>query len=263
MSIGGTRTTFINQYGAIVLTIAALDGIFLASKYLLVEHVAGAWIRRMRTIAIERVLIQDQTFFDSASIFVQTIVKDGEDARLLISTVWGQCFVVTSMLAAGLIWALVWGWQLTLAGLAIAPVFAFTMAFQSRLVTSAEARNKAAREEVARVYYQSVLYARDVRLLGGQGIRTWFNTRFECAAIAAMKASVRGALVEGCTYGVASGLIYAAEGMLFYVGAVLISNGLFTYLQMVQVLNLVVFSVTIGSQLMAFSTLLSLIMETC
>jgi len=129
------------------------------------EHVAGAWIRRMRTIALGRGLAQDQTFFTSASPakLVQTIVKDGEDARLLISTVWGQCFVVTSMLAVGLIWALVWGWQLTLAGLAIAPVFAFTMAFQSRLVTSAEARNKAAREEVAKVYYQSVLYARDVK----------------------------------------------------------------------------------------------------
>jgi ATP-binding cassette subfamily B (MDR/TAP) protein 1 len=44
-----------------------------------------------------------------------------------------------------------------------------------------------------------------------------------------------------------------AEALLFFVGAVLISRGLYTYLQMVEVLNLVVFSVTIGSQLMAFS----------
>jgi ATP-binding cassette, subfamily B (MDR/TAP), member 1 len=55
------------------------------------------------------------------------------------------------------------------------------------------------------------------------------------------------------SYGVASGLIYLAEALLFYVGAVLIACGLYTYLQMVEVLNLVVFSVTIGSQLMAFS----------
>ena len=51
----------------------------------------------------------------------------------------------------------------------------------------------------------------------------------------------------------ASGLIYLAEALLFYVGAVLIARGLYTYLQMVEVLNLVVFSVTIGSQLMGFS----------
>lgn len=66
---------------------------------------------------------------------------------------------------------------------------------------------------------------------------------------------MRGALVEGCTYGVASGLIYLAEALLFFVGAVLISRGTYTYLRMVEVLNLVVFTVTIGSQLMAFSKL--------
>ena len=49
-----------------------------------------------------------------------------------------------------------------------------------------------------------------------------------------------------------SPVIYLAKALLFYVGAVLIARGLYTYLQMVEVLNLVVFSVTIGSQLMAF-----------
>jgi ATP-binding cassette subfamily B (MDR/TAP) protein 1 len=63
-----------------------------------------------------------------------------------------------------------------------------------------------------------------------------------------------GAFVDGCTFGVASGLIYAAEALLFYVGAVLIARGTYTYLQMVEVLNLVVFTVSIGLQLMALST---------
>jgi len=41
--------------------------------------------------------------------------------------------------------------------------------------------------------------------------------------------------------------------LLFYAGAVLIAHGTYTYLQMVEVLNLVVFTVSIGSQLMAFT----------
>jgi len=80
-----------------------------------------------------------------------------------------------------------------------------------------------------------------------------FKARFDTAADKALSTGVRGAFVEGCTHGVASGLIYLAEALLFYIGAVLIARGLYTYLQMVEVLNLVVFSVTIGSQLMAFS----------
>lgn len=44
----------------------------------------------------------------------------------------------------------------------------------------------------------------------------------------------------------------AIEGLLFYVGAVLIANGTYTYLQMIQVFNLVVFSVSIAGQLLSF-----------
>jgi ATP-binding cassette subfamily B (MDR/TAP) protein 1 len=58
------------------------------------------------------------------------------------------------MLSVGLIWALVRGWQLTLVGFAIAPVFVLTMIVQSRLVAKCELRNKRAREDVAKGYYE-------------------------------------------------------------------------------------------------------------
>lgn len=86
------------------------------------------------------------------------------------------------------------------------------------------------------------------------GFESAFQEKFETSVDQALSTGVRGAFVEGCTYGVASALIYFAEAILFYVGAVLIANGTYTYLQMVQTLDLVVFSVSIGSQLMAFST---------
>ena len=91
---------------------------------------------------------------------------------------------------------------------------------------------------------------RGIRAMAYEGV---FERQFELVTDKALSTGVRGALVEGCTFGVASGLIYAAEALLFYVGAVLIARGTYTYLQMVEVLNLVVFSVSIGSQLMAFS----------
>ena len=86
------------------------------------------------------------------------------------------------------------------------------------------------------------------------GFEHVFQERFDKSADSALSTGVRGAFVEGCTHGVASALIYLAEAVLFYVGAVLVANGTYNYLRMVQVLNLVVFTVTIGSQLMGFST---------
>jgi hypothetical protein len=67
--------------------------------------------------------------------------------------------------------------------------------------------------------------------------------------------AVRGAVFEGCMYGVARGLIYTSEALLLYDGARLVVNGTYSYLQSVQVFNFVVFSVLLGSQLVASSTL--------
>jgi ATP-binding cassette subfamily B (MDR/TAP) protein 1 len=60
-------------------------------------------------------------------------------------------------------------------------------------------------------------------------------------------------------FGVAGGLIYAAEALLFYAGTVLIACGMYTYLHMAEVLNVVLFTVSIGSQLMAFSACSSVV----
>jgi ATP-binding cassette, subfamily B (MDR/TAP), member 1 len=91
------------------------------------------------------------------------------------------------------------------------------------------------------------------------GFESVFQERFNESAENALRTGVRGAFVEGCTYGVSSSLIYFSEALLFYAGAILVAQGTYTYLQMVQVLNLVVFTVSIGSQLMAFSTFLYLV----
>ncbi|KAF9495161.1 P-loop containing nucleoside triphosphate hydrolase protein [Pleurotus eryngii] len=254
VSIGATNVTAINTFGGIVLGIAAIDGFLLGFKYFLMETLASSWVTRIRDTAYERILAQDKKFFDktdnASTRFIQILVKDGDDARNLLSVVIGQFLVVASMLGVGLVWALIRGWQLTLVGFAIAPVFAITMAVQTRLVTKCEVRNKRAREDVAKSYYSAIANIRGIRAMSFEGL---YKQQFDTAADRALTTGVKGAFVEGCTYGVSSGLIYLAEALLFYVGAVLIAQGTYSYLQMVQTLNLVVFSVTIGSQLMAFT----------
>ncbi|PPQ92085.1 hypothetical protein CVT25_008266 [Psilocybe cyanescens] len=254
VSIGAQDTRAINLFGALVLGAAALEGFLLGLKYFVMESAGISWVTTLRQRAFGRILAQDRAWFDRArhspARLVQILVKDGDDARDLVAVVWGQMVVVTAMLGVGLVWALVAGWQLTLAGVAIAPLFAGAMALQTKLVARCEVRNKRAREEVARGYYDTVINIRGIRSMSFDGV---FKAQFDASVDKSLKTGIRGGFVEGCTYGVASGLIYFAEAALFYVGAVLIARGTYTYLQMVQVLNLVVFTVTIGSQLMGFT----------
>lgn len=91
------------------------------------------------------------------------------------------------------------------------------------------------------------------------GFENHFRERFNESAENALRVGVRGGFVEGCTHGVASSLIYLSEAVLFYAGAMLVSKGTYSYMQMVQVFNLVAFTVSISSQLITFSTSLYLV----
>jgi ATP-binding cassette subfamily B (MDR/TAP) protein 1 len=158
VSTGAQDVSVINTFGGIVLAIAIADGLFVGLKFLTFETAAMLWVTRMRTTCYRLVLAQDKRWFDrsenAAVKLCQILTRDGDDARSLISAVLGQGVVVISMLSVGLIWALVRGWQLTLVGFAIAPVFILTMVVQSRLVAKSELRNKRAREDVAKGYYE-------------------------------------------------------------------------------------------------------------
>lgn len=107
---------------------------------------------------------------------------------------------------------------------------------------------------------------RDIRAMAFQSV---FARQFDAALDKAHRTGVNGAFVEGSGFGVTNAMIYLSEGevglrnvisvvlmdypaLLFYVGAVLVSSGTYTYLQMVQVLNLLVFSVSIAAQMMVF-----------
>lgn len=271
VSTGVQDVRVVNEYGGLVLGMAALDGLLIGFKFFLMQSLGWMWVERLREKAFARLVAMPKSFFDAGVVgkekpsasasarispvaLTQILTKSAEDAKNLVAVCAGQALVVFSMLGVGLIWAFVVGWQFTLVGLAIAPVFAGVMSIQSKLVAECERKNKAARESLASTYYDTVANIRSIRYTGLTSI---FQARFDVSLDRAMSTGVKGAMVEGCTYGVASGLIYAAEALLFYVGAVLVAKGTYTYLQMVEVLDLVVCTVTIGSQLMAFSTLFS------
>ncbi|KIO30112.1 hypothetical protein M407DRAFT_225395 [Tulasnella calospora MUT 4182] len=250
---GATDTRALTLWGVGVLVISFADGCASGFKFFIMETGAMTWVTSLRKNAYETVLRQDKQWFDdekhSAEKVVQIIVKDGDDARMLVSTVLAQMAVVASMLGVGLIWALVRGWQLTLVGFAIGPVFALAMMGQSTLMARYELSSKRTREEVSKQYFEAVSNVRAIRSMALEQV---FDAQYEKSCQAALKAGVTGAMVAGTGYGVANALVYIAEAVLFYVGAVLLAKGLYSYLQLIETLNLVVFTVSIAAQIMTF-----------
>ncbi|KAF8692795.1 P-loop containing nucleoside triphosphate hydrolase protein, partial [Rhizoctonia solani] len=253
VAAGGQNVPLITRYALFVLLAAAGDGITGGLKFFIMEVAAMNWVTALRERCFERILAQDKRWHDEASNspvhIAQVLIKDGDDARTLIAVVLGQSVTVVTMVFVGLIWAMVMGWQLTLVGLAVGPVFGVVMVFQVRWSGQIELRNKRAREEVAKQYYNAVANVRAIRAMALESV---FRAQFERSLGTAMRTGVQGAFITGCGFGIVNALIYVAEAALFYVGAVLMAHEGYSYLKMLQALNLVVFSVTIAAQLLSF-----------
>lgn len=142
----------------LVLMIAFIDGSATFLKYYLLECCGQSWCISLRRRALSNVLKQDKSWFDrvenSTSALCHCIIKDSEDARLMVGTVIGQIVVVASMLIIGLVWAFASGWELTLVGLGMAPIFIITTRVQTSALVTIEARNKILREDVSRKFHQ-------------------------------------------------------------------------------------------------------------
>ena len=60
VSTGAQNVSTINEFGGLVLGMAALDGVFLGLKYYVMEHCGLSWITNLCSVAIKKILKQDK-----------------------------------------------------------------------------------------------------------------------------------------------------------------------------------------------------------
>lgn len=155
---GGADTTSLTKYGLIVLGLCAAQGLSNCVQEYSLVGLSARWAHMVRGVAMHKLINQDKAFFDlstnSPSRLVQTLIKDADDARTIMSQVIGKAVTVVTMIGLGLIWAMTVDWRLTLIGLALGPIFAGFMAVNSWFIGNIESACKIAREEVGRVFYE-------------------------------------------------------------------------------------------------------------
>lgn len=141
----------------LILLVAFIDGSATFLKFYLLERCAMGWVTQLRRQGFGLVVKQGKAWLDrsenSTSSLTHSLVKDTEDGRLVIGTLIGQLAVVASMLGLGLIWAFTAGWELTLVGLGLAPVFIVITRIQAGVLNKYEAKNKNLREEVSKRFH--------------------------------------------------------------------------------------------------------------
>ncbi|UZJ53178.1 hypothetical protein CBS101457_002498 [Exobasidium rhododendri] len=241
------------QYALIVLGLAFIDGIVQFLRFSILQYCANIWIRSLRAKAIAKVFGQDKAWFDkeenSSSAVLTKLIKDGEDAKSFISRIVGELLLVVVLISTAFVWALIVSWQLTLAGIAMGPIFYAVVLVQSRLINRFERQNKLQRERVSKRFYNMLHNIRGIRSMSLERV-FWLN--FNDAVQWVEYYGIQSAPLSGFGYGLRDACTYLAEALLYYVGARLLVEGKNDLEQVMIVLNLILFAVASAAQIMAY-----------
>jgi ABC-type multidrug transport system fused ATPase/permease subunit len=244
-----------------VLGVSAFDGLTTYLKTYLLESVAEKWVHHSRQQSIKRVLKQDCEWFlrndGQPSIIAARVINSGEEMRHILGRFAGNIANAVSMLALGIIWALVVGWELTLIGLALTPVIFFSTKMYVAICSKTEGVVVRQVERSTCVLQEAT---RNIKAVQGLGLEEYFEEKFGREVLEARNLATRKVFWIGAGFGFIEGVGYFSKGMLcgslltialmFWYGAHLVSQGKYSVTQMLTVFTLIIFSTTTAAQTM-------------
>ncbi|CED83054.1 Multidrug/pheromone exporter, ABC superfamily [Phaffia rhodozyma] len=250
---GGGNPSKLQRDSLVVLGLSVANGLSIGLSMIALDIVSNQWACDMRDKCFRQIMAQQKSWFDqtenSPSALSQTLIKDADDMLAIVSDIPGKFVTSVVMIGMGIIWAAIVGWKLTLVGVAVIPVLLVSVGVQFKLLNRIELRNKRTREEIAKIFYETVSNIRAIRAMSLESI---FIEKFNIALENAYTTGLKGAWIQGVGNGLMNGLVYFVEALLFYVIAVFMCDGSYTYATALRVFSLVVFSLTFGAQMLSF-----------
>ncbi|CAH7683434.1 P-loop containing nucleoside triphosphate hydrolase protein [Phakopsora pachyrhizi] len=243
---------FILRTSAYIIIVSLVDGALMGSRIYLMEWVSTMWLENMRKISLEKIVLQDQAWFDqtenSHSNIINRLMKDGNDCKDLIGQILAETVTIITLVLVAFVWAVIMGWQLTLIGLSLAPIFFIIIGGSGKIGARLEQLNKMSREEVANQFHFTIS---SVKALRSMAIEPLMRESFVNTTQKSRKLFIRASPFGGMSYGLNVALTYFAEGLMFYAGATLVIKGTYTFSRLSQVFSLIIFSVTFAGQMIS------------
>ncbi|EGG03843.1 uncharacterized protein MELLADRAFT_49384 [Melampsora larici-populina 98AG31] len=244
---------YIKRQSILIAVVAVVDGLFSALRIWLMEGVGTVWLEDMRGRGLRRVVLKDLTWFASprneSSKLVNRFIKDGVEARELVSQILADLLTIVTLLVVAFGWAIVVGWELTLVGLSLAPIFFVVIGGGGKILGRLELENKRWRESVAMEFYLTMNQMKAIRVLS---IDSVMKERFHRSVLGSKAAFIRASPFGGIPYGLNTALAYSAEALMFYVGSQWVVEGKYSFEKMTQVFSLIIFSVTFAGQMISY-----------
>ncbi|KAH6609033.1 hypothetical protein Trco_002379 [Trichoderma cornu-damae] len=246
---------------AIYLVITAVaDGTATGCGHYMLERVGQSWVNALRLEAFKRILRQPKSWFDeeknSASRINEYLDRNSEETRNIVGRFIPILIAVTGIVTVSMVWALAVSWKLTLVALSPLPLIIGAVKGYTIVSNKWETKCNQAAVDAGATLNETFVNIRVVRALM---LEKYFGAKYRALASRALSLGTRRASYTCGLFGLYQSMSYPMAALVFYYATVLLSkNDGLTATQVMQVINLLLFS--IGSSTSALGSMPQLTM---
>lgn len=185
-----------------ILLVAITDAAASYFMHLFLEQCSQAWINTLRLTAFRRILDQPSLWFHatghSANKLAQTLDRDAEEMRSLLSRFAGLALVASIRMFLAIGWAFAVCWKLTLVTVSLLPLIAVLAQTYETLSVRWEKNSNRAAQAVSAIFNEALESILHVKALT---LEPYFRRKHLRATSIAMDLAARRAFLSGLFFG--------------------------------------------------------------
>ncbi|QDS68637.1 hypothetical protein FKW77_001642 [Venturia effusa] len=240
------------KYSLVVLAIAAGDAFTLFVAFSLIQRVGQSWVNTFREKALARILDQPRDFFEQDENGISRMIScfdhHAEEMQHMLGRFAGNMVIVITTVVVAITWSLTSCWKLTLVMLACTPVVIVIIKSLKNVAGTIEAQIADEEEQAASIFAEAFNSIKTVRTLT---LEDWFRMKHQRAVAAVLKTGFKEGIYVGTFFGLSQGALLFLTAIVFHYGGVLLYTQQVTFEDIMQVITLLLFSISTATSTMA------------
>ncbi|EGR48468.1 ABC-transporter [Trichoderma reesei QM6a] len=239
------RAAEAKKWALYLMATGIIDGTATGFGHYMLERTGQSWVNALRLEALKRILQQSKSWFDkesnSASRINECLDRDSEETRNIVGRFIPLFISAVGMITVSVIWALTVSWKLTLVALAPLPLIVGAVKGYTTLSEKWEARCNQGATDAGALLNETFVNIRVVRALK---LEKYFSAKYQKSMAHVFGLGKRRAGYTCALFGLYESMSFPLTALVFYYATVLLTrNDGVTLTQMLQVINLLLFSI--------------------
>lgn len=225
-------------WALLVLLLAFTDGA-LTYSHVVLDYVSEQWQLYIRRTIYDKLI--SRRFLDQSQVsyYTKLLFSDTEKASLILASYWPATVNLIALGLVSLVWSLAEGWELSLIGLSIAPLFFLATQFYKFVNSRWNVTRESRRNEALKLLVEVVEGFRTVKT---QHLEHYFGTLYAHREDRVQDLTVNMGISVGFVQGIVRIFPFAAQGLLLWYGMHLIAQRKYTSQQTMMVFTILIFA---------------------